>query len=1214
MKNNILNKLALIATTMVLGIGLASAQPQLDSRGDNFWLTFPGNIDFGSGNIVFFSISGDVAATGMWEIPGLGISDTFSVTPGVVTNVPIPNSAQITSSDGVTDQGIHVTATAEVTVYGVNLRDASTDAYLGLPSDILGTEYVVLGYQGNVAPSQMTIVGTEDNTIVTITPSFNSGGRIAGVPYVVNLDQGEVYQMRAFGSSNDVSGTLISSDKKVAVYGGNQCVNVPTGFGFCDIIVEQIPPINTLGKSFVALPLATRSGSTFRVIASQDTTILLKDGSIVATLNKGEFYEVIDSTEVVFEASKPVLVAQYCHGQTWDGVVSDPFMMLIPPYEQYLGSYTVSTPSSPRLTDHYLNIIAPNNATGTVLLNGVLIPSGDFTPIGTSGFSGVTRSVAIGSHTVSSTSPIGIHSYGFGAFDSYGYPGGQSLSEVASADSLSLSLATGIAPQGDTVCVVQATVLDSANQPLPGIRVDFSLTGSNAQTGFGFTDSNGVATLCYYAANAGWDTVSASTGGLTAKGEVLILPCSISLSSSQVDILNGNPGSINLTVTGNVSPPTYAWTGPNGFTASTQDVAVTDSGTYKVVVTDPFFSDCKDSLEVVITASTTPCTLVLGATKVDIVNGAPGSINLTVSGFNGTPTYIWTGPNGFTATTQDIAVSDSGTYKVVVTDPGAPDCQDSLEVTITESTTSSCTTVQSFTICDGDSVLVNGRYISVAGVYHDTTSTGGICDSVLQTTLHVNPVYNTVTAVTICFGDSIFLEGAFQTTAGVYTDVWTSIDGCDSTVQTTLTLDSAGCSYDCNGDLNGTAFIDACATCVGGNTGLSPCSPGCVNLEVVSLSLIDATTGVEIRVLMDGDTIDKSAGPFSVRANTCSGPVGSVLFYVNGSLMQTENLVPYDINGGTLVMPFAWNPVAGPYSIVATPYSGTNGRGITGISEIVNVEIVDSTFTSDCNGVPGGSAFIDSCGICVGGNTGRTACVPPCMELEVISFMLVNATTGNQIGLLQNGDVIDKSMVGPFSIRAIVCNDPVGSVLFDLNGSIVMKENLVPYDINGGTITMPNAWNPAPGVYTLVGRPYSKMNGRGVQGITETVTFTVIDGVGLQVTNTGSSTDGISKELERNTISDGSQSLGSVYLTASDIGVYPNPTTGLLYIKVPYGTESNILLLDNSGRLLKEVSTPQKAEAKAGTYELDLSQLPRGIYLIQVITNEQVFSRRVIKN
>src|SRR6185503_9928825 len=52
----------------------------------------------------------------------------------------------------------------------------------------------------------------------------------------------------------------------------------------------------------------------------------------------------------------------------------------------------------------------------------------------------------------------------------------------------------------------------------------------------------------------------------------------------------------------------------------------------------------------------------------------------------------------------------------------------------------------------------------------------------------VNPVYTTNTTAAICQGDSIMLAGAYQKTAGSYTDLLQSISGCDSTVITALTV------------------------------------------------------------------------------------------------------------------------------------------------------------------------------------------------------------------------------------------------------------------------------------------------------------------------------------------------------------------------------------------------------------------------------------------
>jgi hypothetical protein len=50
----------------------------------------------------------------------------------------------------------------------------------------------------------------------------------------------------------------------------------------------------------------------------------------------------------------------------------------------------------------------------------------------------------------------------------------------------------------------------------------------------------------------------------------------------------GGPGtgSIDLTVTGGVAPFTYSWTGPSGYTATTEDISTLNGGTYNLTVTD----------------------------------------------------------------------------------------------------------------------------------------------------------------------------------------------------------------------------------------------------------------------------------------------------------------------------------------------------------------------------------------------------------------------------------------------------------------------------------------------------------------------------------------------------------------------------------------------------------------------------------------------------
>ncbi len=64
---------------------------------------------------------------------------------------------------------------------------------------------------------------------------------------------------------------------------------------------------------------------------------------------------------------------------------------------------------------------------------------------------------------------------------------------------------------------------------------------------------------------------------------------------------------------------------------------------------------------------------------------------------------------------------------------------------------------------------------------------GTVCEED-ELEITINPIYNEEDELTICFGEEVMLGGAMQSESGVYTDVYESIAGCDSTVQTVLTV------------------------------------------------------------------------------------------------------------------------------------------------------------------------------------------------------------------------------------------------------------------------------------------------------------------------------------------------------------------------------------------------------------------------------------------
>jgi hypothetical protein len=533
--------LTIIVVILFTSQSVFAVQP--DSKGTEFWLMFNGNLN-GSGENVDLFIAGDIPTTGLVEIPGLGFSQVFNVIPGVVTTVDLPLSVRLNSSDIIENKGVHITADNEVTVYGLNQRDSTTDAFLGLPVDILGTEYINLGYENvNVVNgTQFGVVATTDNTTVTITPTESTSGHPAGVDYNIILNQGQAYQLRNTSSSPaDLSGSIITSDNPVAVFGGHQCANIPAGYVACDHIVEQIPPVNTWGQSFVTFPLATRtSGDTFRILASDDLTTVNINGINVALLNRGELFETILVNASTINADKPVLVAQYSNSTSIDNVTSDPLEAIVPPLEQYLAGYTVSTPAT-QISINYINLVVPDAAIGSVTLDGVVIPGGDYTPIGLTGFSGTAQKIDLGSHTLAGPLPFGVLSYGFDSYDSYGYPGGLALAKVAELTDLDLTPATATNPINTEHCVV-ATTVDQNADPLPGIRVDFDVSGANPIIGFVFTNATGDAQFCYTGTNDGSDTITASVGNLNATAtktwtDISVVYCDVDV-NGQIDRLD----------------------------------------------------------------------------------------------------------------------------------------------------------------------------------------------------------------------------------------------------------------------------------------------------------------------------------------------------------------------------------------------------------------------------------------------------------------------------------------------------------------------------------------------------------------------------------------------------------------------------------------------------------------------------------------------------
>lgn len=115
------------------------------------------------------------------------------------------------------------------------------------------------------------------------------------------------------------------------------------------------------------------------------------------------------------------------------------------------------------------------------------------------------------------------------------------------------------------------------------------------------------------------------------------------------------------------------------------------------------------------------------------------------------------------------------------------------------------------TLCQGDSVLLQGSYRKLPGVYFDTLLNIQNQDSIVVTALYINNTIHAFDSVQICNGDSIWIAGAYRKSQGFYAQTFTSAFGCDSVKHTqlkvivldstvsvsgiTLTANQAGATY-----------------------------------------------------------------------------------------------------------------------------------------------------------------------------------------------------------------------------------------------------------------------------------------------------------------------------------------------------------------------------------------------------------------------------------
>jgi uncharacterized delta-60 repeat protein len=402
--------------------GLPASHPH---AGTEFWFQFPATVPPSAS--VKLRIVGDVATSGVVTSQFENTNVPFQVQPGVVTEVEISEAFNLVNvTESLQAVAVRVSADAPIVVVPFGGRFLSSSSNASLPVAALGREYRVQTWGSGLGNgSQVVVVAAlPGSTSVTVRNSVLAAGKPPGTTTQVTLQQGEAYHLTADDNTGDMSGTLVSADRPVAVFGGHSCANIPNlDVEFCDQTFEQMEPLDRWGTDFVAVPFAARDSDVLRILAHQSGTDVEVDGDVVATLAAGQSYTFSRSTPVRIRTSRPAAVAQFAKGcrsdQVGDLCLGDPAMLNVPSRSQWsrrqiaiVPEFAVDDVSSPN-SRRFIGIVAPLAVVGSVTLDGVPIAAAAFTPVGDGRHAHVQIERAFGTDVVEAPLPISVWVYSF---------------------------------------------------------------------------------------------------------------------------------------------------------------------------------------------------------------------------------------------------------------------------------------------------------------------------------------------------------------------------------------------------------------------------------------------------------------------------------------------------------------------------------------------------------------------------------------------------------------------------------------------------------------------------------------------------------------------------------------------------------------------------------------------------------------------------------
>ena len=265
---------------LIVALLLARVINSFSQTDVEFWFVAPeitiGHGDYPGGEPVYFRVSAlDLDAQVRIYQPAnpAGMDTTFTVPAKTTVSIdasPWINDLENKPANLVLNKGVHIVSNNLITVYYDEDEYWNQDIFALKGKNALGYEfYTPFNNQWrngtNYTPlpySAIDIVATEDNTMITITPTAAIVGHPAGVPFTIYLDKGETFSCTASSqlAAGHLGGSHVVSDKPIAVTLKDDSVwGQPQGCR--DLVGDQtVPIVNAAGKPIVGFEYIVMRG------------------------------------------------------------------------------------------------------------------------------------------------------------------------------------------------------------------------------------------------------------------------------------------------------------------------------------------------------------------------------------------------------------------------------------------------------------------------------------------------------------------------------------------------------------------------------------------------------------------------------------------------------------------------------------------------------------------------------------------------------------------------------------------------------------------------------------------------------------------------------------------------------------------------------------------------------------------------------------------